>query len=106
MEDSSNEHRMKRQRQYIKALYEKTVEKSESDDNFAINAAAKMGDYLVSNYTTTRLQELFNKVSDYRFAEIRYLEGESVVGDEFVEFTPDEDSIKEVVVQLFYRLKD
>lgn len=106
MEDSTNETRMIRQRQYIKALYEKTLEKAENDEEFIVDASVKMSDYLVSNYTVTRLQELFNKVSDYRFTEIRYLEGENVVGDKFMEFTPDEDSVKKVVVDLFYSLKD
>lgn len=106
MEDSSNETRMIRQRQYIKALYEKTIEMIESDEEFIVDASVEMSDYMVSNYTVTRLQELFEKVSDYRFTEIRYFEGESVEGDKFMEFTPDEDSVKKVVVDLFYSLKD
>lgn len=106
MEDSSNETRMIRQRQYIKALYEKAFDKVQNDEEFIVDASVKMSDYVVSNYTATRLQELFKKVSDYRFKEIRYLEGESVVGDKFMEFTPDEDSVKKVVVDLFYSLKD
>ena len=37
--------------------------------------------------------------------ELKYIytiEGESVVGDEFMEFYPDETSITEVVAELFY----
>ena len=106
LEDSSNETRMIRQRQYIRALYEKTLEMADKDEEFIVDATVKMSDYFVSNYTVARLQELFQKISDYRFTEMRYFEGESVVGDEFMEFTPDEDSVKKIVVDLFYSLKD
>lgn len=106
MEDSSNESRMVRQRQYIEALYKKTVEKAKADDKFVVDSSLEMSDYIVSNYTVTRLQELFNKISDYRFTEIRYLDGEHVVGEEFMEFTADEESIKKMVSELFYSLKD
>lgn len=111
LEDSSNESRMIRQRQYIRALYEKTLEMDSSDEEFIIDASKKMSEYMVSNYSLTRLQELFQKVSDYRFTEIRYLEGESTLGEDaagiqHIEFTPYEDSIKKVVAELFYSLKD
>lgn len=106
MEDSTNEARMVRQRQYIKALYEKTLEKAENDDEFAVQVATTMKSYLVSNYTDTRLQELVDKISDYRMTEIRYLEGEMVAGEEFMEFHADEDSVKKLVTELFYSLKD
>ncbi len=105
MEDSTNQARMARQRQYITALYEKTVEKSKNDEAFVVDASTKMSDYLVSNYTVTRLQELFNKVSEYRFTEICYLDGESAVVDDLMEFTVDEDSLKKLVAELFYSLK-
>lgn len=106
MEDSTNEARMARQRQYIKALYEKTVEKAENDDEFAVQTATTMKEYLVSNYTDTRLQELVDKIADYRMAEIRYLNGEMVAGEKYMEFHVDEESTKKLVAELFYSLKD
>ena len=106
LEDSSNETRMIRQRQYIRALYEKTLEKFESDENFIIDASTKIKDSLVTDRSITELQELFRKVSDYRFTEIRYMEGESVKGEQFIEFNPDEEALKKLVVEMFYSLKD
>lgn len=106
MEDSTNASRMVRQRQYIRALYEKTIEKAKGDDEFSVNVATTMKKYIVSNYTDTRLQELFNKISDYRFDEIRYLDGEMKAGERFMEFHVDEQSVTELVVELFYSLKD
>lgn len=110
LEDSTNETRMIRQRQYLKALYNKTRDKLESDDEFVVkvfNEFLNEKNYIETNEkSVNRLQEIFRKVSDYRFTEIRYIEGESVKGEQFIEFTPNEDSLKKLVVQMFYRLKD
>ena len=94
--DSSNESRMARQKQYLEALNNKTRECINSNDKFVFDACVKMSDYLVSNCTVSQLQNLFNKISQYEFCGIRYLEGESVAGEE---------SVKSQVVSLFYDKK-
>lgn len=103
--DSSNESRMARQKQYLEALNNKTRECINSNDKFVFDACVKMSDYLVSNCTVSQLQNLFNKISQYEFCGIRYLEGESVAGDRFMEFYPSEESVKSQVVSLFYDKK-
>lgn len=106
LEDSSNSTRMERQRQYLKALYTKTQQCIENDDEFIVDASLKMADYIVSDRSVTQLQELTRKFSAYEFVEICTIEGESVVGEEFIEFYPDEDSIEKIVIDLFYKPKD
>ncbi|MBR3920101.1 MAG: LCP family protein [Clostridia bacterium] len=103
--DSSNESRMARQKQYLESLNNKTRECINSNDKFVFDACVKMSDYLVSNCTVNQLQNLFNKISQYEFCGIRYLEGESVAGDRFMEFYPSEESVKSQVVSLFYTVK-
>ncbi len=106
LEDSTNAARMVRQKQYLTALREKTLENLNSDDKFAAEIVTKMSDYIISDRSVTRLQELLNKFSSYEFTETLELEGESKVGEKFMEFYPDEDSITEVVVKAFYRESD
>lgn len=109
LEDSTNETRMIRQRQYLKALYNKTIDKLHNDEEFVVdvfNEFSQTGYIETNEKSVNRLQEIFRKVSDYRFTEIRYIEGESVKGEQFMEFTPDEDSLKKLVVEMFYSLKD
>ncbi len=106
LEDNSNIARMVRQKQYLTALREKTVEKLEGDAEFAVELTVKMSEYLVSDRSVTQMQELLNKFSAYDFTETLDLEGESKVGEEFMEFYPDEDSITEVVVKAFYRASE
>ena len=106
LEDSSNENRMKRQRQYLEALFQKTSECVQNDSEFIAQAAVKMSEYMVSDCSGNRLQALFKKISEYQFGEICTIQGESVVGDKFMEFYPDEDSIYETVINLFYEIKE
>ncbi len=102
LDDSTNSRRMVRQRQYIEALYQKTLTVAEGDDSFVVNAAAKLADFLITNYTGNGLQSFAERISDYTFAEISALDGRIVKGEEHMEFYPYESSVKETVINLFY----
>lgn len=102
LDDSTNSRRMVRQRQYIEALYQKTLAVADGNDSFIVNAAAKLADFLITNYTGNGLQSFAEKISDYTFTEISALDGRLVKGDEHMEFYPYESSVKETVINLFY----
>ena len=102
LEDSSNNHRMERQKQYLNALYEKTQWALNNDSDFIVNAASKLTPYIVSNCSGNKLQSVMEKIADYELTEICDIEGESVKGETFMEFYPDGKSIEETVVKLFY----
>lgn len=106
MEDSTNAHRMKRQQQYVRALYEKTKETALQNEGFIAEATLKLSDYIVSNCTVNKLENLFGKISSYKFNGIINIEGKSQKGEEFIEFYPDEASLKSMVVELFYKPED
>lgn len=101
LDDSTNSARMNRQRQYLNALYQKTLECSKSDENFILNAVTLMTDYTVSDCVSNQLSELMQTIVDYEFVGIRTIEGENVVGEKHMEFYPTVDSIKKNVVELF-----
>ena len=61
---------------------------------------------MVSNCSVDRLQTLFEKISGYEFTEIRALEGDIVTGEKHMEFYPDADSLKQLVIELFYQIED
>ncbi len=104
LDNSTNARRMVRQRQYLEALYAKTVECVNNDDAFIVNAGVKLADYIVSDCSAKTLQELAEQITGYQFVEICELEGKIVVGDEHMEFYPDDKSIEETVVKLFYEI--
>jgi len=103
--DSSNESRMGRQKQYLEALHKQTQECIKADDKFVVDACVKMSEYMISNCSVTQMQNLFQKISEYEFTSINYLEGESKTGERFLEFYPSEESVKKQVVSLFYEKK-
>ncbi len=106
LEDSSNDNRMIRQRQFIKSLAEKIKMMSGQDDDFIFNLTTQISEHMVSNYSVNQLQNLYNKISDYDFGGIYTINGEYVEGENYMEFYPDENSLEELVVDLFYQKKD
>lgn len=104
LEDSSNSTRMKRQQQYVKALYNKIKERMEEDENFILNAPFDKSDF-TSDRNDNQLKELADKLSSYEFLELDGIEGETKMGEKYLEFYPDEDSIEKMVIELFYQLK-
>ncbi|MBE5869202.1 MAG: hypothetical protein E7293_09690 [Lachnospiraceae bacterium] len=102
LEDSSNSARMERQKQYIQALYEQSMQRVSQDEEFLVEATVKLADHMVSDRSVNRLQELAEKFAAYEFKGVNSIEGELVLGEEFMEFYPNEDAIKETVVNLFY----
>lgn len=106
MDDSTNGHRMIRQRQYIEELYKITREKVKEDDSFILTAWDKLAQYTVSDCYEQDLQRIYEKISEYEYLGTEHIEGESVVGERFMEFYPDEDALKELVIKMFYTPKN
>lgn len=105
LEDSSNVTRMVRQQEYLTSLFETMNEKVKEDESFFVDASLEISDYMVSNYTAKQLENIVSNISDYKFIDIYELEGESKVGERFMEFYADEESINKIVLDLFYTTK-
>ena len=102
LEDSTNSTRMKRQRQYIEALYHKSLQCMENDEDFIAKAYAKVSAYTVTDRSVTQLQSLAEKFSGYEFSQIIDFDGETKTEDNHIAFYPDENEIKKAVIELFY----
>lgn len=102
MADSSNEKRMERQAQYLNAMFAQTKTSISADENFAIKAVNKLGDYFVSDCTMNQIHEYFQKFSSYNFNELYKVKGEYRVGEKYMEFYPDTEDVKKTVVELCY----
>ena len=105
LDDSSNNARMERQRQYLKALFAAFDKCAENDESFAVDATLKMGDYMISDRSATQLQALAKKLSEYEFMGVKHMSGETVRGEKFMEFYPEEKSIEKMIIELFYVAK-
>ncbi len=103
--DGTNEARMVRQRQYMDELRKATVKKAEEDGNFALEVLGKIGDSIVSDRSEARLQELGEKLGSYEFKGTHTIEGDSRIGEKYMEFYPDTDKLKGFVADMFYDRK-
>lgn len=106
LEDSSNLHRMVRQRQYLEALGEALSKKLKEDDGFLFSCLAKINPYLVSDCTAEQLSSLAERVNDSSSMEFFTLDGEAKRGKTYVEFYADEENLQELVMKLFYEPVD
>lgn len=102
MDDSTNSTRMVRQRQYLESLFATAKTAAQQDEDFIIETTIEMSDYLVSDYTIEQLQDLLTCLSEYDFVEIKTIDGDNIIGEDYIEFYPNEDSVEEVILELLY----
>jgi LCP family protein required for cell wall assembly len=100
LENATNLRRMERQRQYLEALYVALSEHSR-EEGFSLSLILSLNDYLVSDCSASKWQELVDVIKDYSFEGILSLSGTSVVGNQYMEFYLDEDAWKKVFIQWF-----
>lgn len=103
MEDSSNLHRMERQRQYLQALREQISVAQQKDTSFFSKAVTKVADYLVSDLTGNQMSLISERLNGFTFTGFETLPGEAVKGDEFMEFYVDEEALMETEIRLFFK---
>ncbi|MCD8020529.1 MAG: LCP family protein [Clostridiales bacterium] len=101
--DGTNESRMRRQSQYLDALRPLLVEKREADSSFALEIYDSLEDYMVTDFTRNGFINLAADLLGCEQQESPTIEGTNAVGESgFNEFIVDEDSLAEVVIDLFY----
>lgn len=103
IDDSTNKSRMARQKQYLNALYDKTKETVSNDSSFVSKTGLAMSKYVISDCSVNKLEQFMIKLSEYKLDEVLDIEGETTIGEEFVEFYPNEDSVLEIVIDCFYK---
>lgn len=102
MEDSSNLHRMERQRQYLSALQQQLKQASQQDSGFTLDALLQLNEYMVSDCTVNQLSDLGNSLAAYQGGDILTTPGDAQEGEEFMEFTVDEAALQQLVMEVFY----
>ena len=102
MEDSSNLHRMERQRQYLAALQQQLKAAVQQEDGFTLDALLQLNEYMVSDCTVDQLSDLGDSLAAYQVNDILTTPGDAQEGEEFMEFTVDEDALQQLVMDVFY----
>lgn len=102
MEDSSNLHRMERQRQYLAALQQQLKAAVRQEDGFTLDALLQLNEYMVSDCTVDQLSDLGDNLAAYQVSDILTTPGDAQEGEEFIEFTVDEAALQQLVMDVFY----
>ena len=102
LEDPSNSRRMARQKQYLDALYQRSRQCAQEQEGFVAKAALTMTDYLVSDCSGNKLENLMARFAEQPLDTILSPDGELIQGEEFMEFYPDPDELMQIVIDCFY----
>lgn len=102
LEDSSNLHRMERQRQYLAALQQQLKAAVQQEDGFTLDALLQLNEYMVSDCTVNQLSDLGDSLAAYQVSDILTTPGDAQEGEEFMEFTVDEVALQQLVMDVFY----
>ena len=100
----TNELRMARQKQYLNNYIKQALTATRSDISLPINLFSTATDYMTTDITASTVTYLSSKALEYGISvdAIQTIPGESIDGEEHVEFYADDTALFEVILQLFY----
>lgn len=96
--------RLDRQKQYLQALIKTAVGAAKKDITVVTNLYQAVMQQMVTDISLDEVAYLAPELVDYRFGEDSFytLGGETVMGEKFEEFYPDEDTLCEMILEIFY----
>ena len=100
--DSTNISRMARQVEYFNGLASQVHKLVQQDIASVAKLYQTVTPYMVTDMGSGTVTKLAQKCNGYTYGGIVSIQGESKVGEEFMEFYADEDSVKQAVFGLFY----
>jgi LCP family protein required for cell wall assembly len=102
--DGTNENRMARQKQYLGALAAKLLTSVKSDVTLPVTLFNAVSQYMVTDITVNEVSYMATQISGYTMPDdfIHSLEGTSVEGNPYMEFTVDEKILYELILDIFY----
>lgn len=103
VDDQTNLARMERQRIYLEAMKPQLLALSEED---IIQVVDAVDDYLVTNIGSQAMLNLAEKLKDYQELPELTIDGENTIEEEHVAYILDEDSLQQVILQLFYQKQE
>jgi len=101
MADSTNIARMERQKLYMNSLIASLAESNLSDSKL-LDAYDGISPYIVTDSSSSDFSSMYSNISSYSCEGIISPEGESIAGENFMEFYADDEKLRELVIDLFY----
>lgn len=98
--DGLNTSRMERQELYLNNLYTKMTE---SDVSLVKLFASDLAPYVLTDASVNELSSMSDNLKEYDYLGSHFIDGETVLGDEYYEYYLDDESLLEVMYTLFYK---
>ena len=102
LDDPSNINRLKRQRVYLRALYDTCKDKVDTDEDFVRSSLESVTEYIIANTNIYGLSDIGNTLLDYYLLDAVQLQGTPTQA-EYVEFYVDEDALEELCINTFFK---
>lgn len=102
LDDSTNENRMERQKQYMTEWVKQAKQGVNSDSSFSSNVIIKISDYLTTDMSVSYMSKISEKLSEYSQNEILELSGTTSVVNNHTQFKADDTELKNIVKNIFY----
>lgn len=97
--------RLARQKQYLTAFVNKAIAATKEDITLPLNLYGKLKQYMVTDVAVDEMAYLASELVHYSFDQgaIYTLEGDTEMGEKHEEFYPDQNAMRDLMLQLFYR---
>ena len=100
--DGSNLSRMGRHRAYLHGFEDAFHGAAEKDRELVLKMYDAVHDYLVTDMGSKSISRLASQCQSYENGGVVTVDGAVKMGETFMEFYPDETSLRQVVLDLFY----
>lgn len=100
--DETNISRIERQMVFFDAFAEK-LKTVDLNEDLMLECYEEVEDYIVTNAGEGIFGEIADKISTYEKKETITIPGKSVVGSKYMEFYVDEEGLKDIAIDVFYK---
>ena len=101
--DGSNIARMRRQKQFMNALYSQIRDTAVADPEFGLKFMLEISDCMKSDCSVDKLCEFFDEINEFEFQGIYSPEGTAGIDENgYVTFKPYEEEIQKYSLWMFY----
>ncbi len=94
--------RLQRQKQYLTEYAAAVMEALKEDITLPVSLYGTLSRYMVTDISVDEVGYLATQAAGYSLGEIYTLEGETVMGERFEEFHPDEEALYRLILEVFY----
>lgn len=103
-EFASADRRLERQKQYLNAFVGEAKQAAKQNISIVLDLYKAISSQMVTDVTVDEVAYLVPILTDYQFDSNNFymLEGETIMGERFEEFYPDEDALYQLILEVFY----